>query len=352
MKRTCWKSLALIAALALPACGAGKDGKDDKKPAKPAAKEAGEGKAPAYLTPETAGPDYLNQGEFVGELEGKGKGKLGCQVVALGDRKFLAVLLPGGLPGEGYDGKGRVELPGAAGNPATDTVVFQPAEGKEGKGYSLAGSAEMLSGTTDKGETFILKKVERKSPTEGAKPPEGATVLFDGTNTDAWEGGKMDDRKLLAAGAKTKKAYQDFTLHVEFILPFKPLGRDQDRGNSGVYIQERYEVQVLDTFGHPPEFNGIGSLYRQHEPSANLCYPPLRWQTYDIDFTAPKFDADGKKTKNAIITVKLNGVVVQDKYEITAKTGAGKPEGPAAGPILLQNHNNPVFFRNIWIVEK
>jgi hypothetical protein len=153
-------------------------------------------------------------------------------------------------------------------------------------------------------------------------------------------------------GAETKKQFKDFTLHAEFLLPFKPLGRDQDRGNSGIYIQKRYEVQVLDSFGQPPVFNGCGSLYRQKPPAVNMCYPPLRWQTYDIDFQSAKFDGSGKKVKNAVITVKLNGVVVHDNYEITDKTGAGQPEGPTAGPILLQGHGNPVFYRNIWVVEK
>ncbi|HEV2320191.1 MAG TPA: DUF1080 domain-containing protein, partial [Verrucomicrobiae bacterium] len=146
--------------------------------------------------------------------------------------------------------------------------------------------------------------------------------------------------------------YQSFTMHLEFMEPFKPFGRDQDRGNSGIYIQRRYEVQVLDTFGHPAEFNGCGSMYRQHAPIVNMCYPPLQWQTYDIDFQAAKFDESGKKTHNAVITVRQNGVLVQDHYELTNKTGAGSKEGPAPGPIWLQEHHNPVFFRNIWIVEK
>ena len=109
---------------------------------------------------------------------------------------------------------------------------------------------------------------------------------------------------------------------------------------------------MLDTFGHPEEFNGCASTYRQTPPKVNMCYPPLRRQTYDIDFTAPKWGSDGKKTANADITVRHNGVVVQDHTELNTKTGAGKPEGPDAGPIWLQEHNNPVSFRNIWIVPR
>lgn len=340
MKRVTLFSIAFaaVAMIVLAARAA-----DTKTSAKPGAHEGGAGKVPAYLTPETAGPDFVTQGEYLGEV---GKEKLGAQVIALGNGTFLGVFLPGGLPGDGYDGKSRSESPGKGS--AAGEATFAPADGK---GYTATISGGTMKGKTDKGEAFELKKIERTSPTEGAKPPAGATVLFDGTNTDAWAGGKMDDRKLLYCGTKTKKTYQSFTLHVEYLLPFKPLGRDQDRGNSGIYIQDRYEMQVLDTFGHPPEFNGAGAVYRQHAPSVNMCFPPLRWQTYDIDFTAPKWEGE-KKVKNARVTLKLNGVTVQDDYEITTKTGAGKPEGPEAGPIQLQQHNNPVFYRNIWIVEK
>jgi hypothetical protein len=108
----------------------------------------------------------------------------------------------------------------------------------------------------------------------------------------------------------------------------------------------------LDTFAEAPRFNAAGALYRQHSPSINMNYPPLQWQTYDIEFHAAKFDSSGKKTKNAVVTVIHNGVTVQDHYEITAKTGAGAAEGPTPGSIQLQGHNNPVFYRNVWVVEK
>jgi hypothetical protein len=340
------QSLAVLMLLTLPACGAGKD---DKPANAPAAKPAA-AKIPVFLTPETAGPDFRVQGEYQGEVTNKGgeKAKLACQVIALGNGKFQAVFLPGGLPSEGWDGKTRLEVDGASQPDNSGEALFP--QGKAG--YHAIQKGDHLDGQDEKGEPFSLKKVTRRSPAEGAKPPEGATVLFDGTNADAWVNGKHDERHLLEAGTKTKKTYQNFTLHVEFLLPFKPLGRDQDRGNSGIYIQDRYEVQILDTFGHPPEFNGCGSLYRQQAPNVNMCYPPLQWQTYDIDFQAAQFDANGGKTHNAVVTVKQNGVVVQDQYELKDKTGAGQKEGPTAGPIQLQGHGNPVFYRNIWIVEK
>jgi hypothetical protein len=297
-----------------------------------------------FLDAQSAGPDFPLQGEYVGELAG-GKGKIGAQIIAMGDGRFSAVFLNGGLPGEGWDGTSRAQIDGQR---RGDQVTFHSEKSK----WEGTISGGKLSGKTESGEAFSLQRIERVSPDEGEKPPAGATVLFDGTNTDAWEDAHVDSRKLLQAGTKTKHKYQDFKLHVEFLIPFKPKATGQERGNSGIYIQDRYEVQVLDTFGHPPEFNGAASTYRQTAPKINMSYPPLRWQTYDIDFTAAKFDSQGKKTKNAVVTVRYNGVVVQDHTELTNKTGAGKPEGPQPGPIQLQGHGNPVFFRNIWITEK
>jgi hypothetical protein len=295
---------------------------------------------PVYLDSKDAGPNYVVQGEYLGQTPDR---KLGAQVIADGNGTFTVIILEGGLPGEGFDGKTRASF---RGKDEGDHVLFKGADPNDYSGSIKEGVLTAQS----KGGAYSLKKVKRESPDAGEKPPAGATVLFDGTNVDAWQNGKMDMRHLLEAGTKTKQKYEDFKLHVEFLLPFKPEARDQERGNSGIYIQDRYEVQILDTFGHPPEFNGCGSLYRQHAPSVNMCYPPLRWQTYDIDFHAAKFDSSGKKIHNAVVTVKQNGVIVQDHYEITAKTGAGAKEGPEPGSIQLQGHNNPVFFRNVWVV--
>ena len=297
---------------------------------------------PVYTDRKDAGPDYQTQGEYV--TEPSAGAKYGAQVVALGDGKFQVILLPGGLPGDGYAGSGRVQL--TAAREGQNVAIA------DSNGYSGSIAEGQLALKTSDGKQLAMKRVERVSPRAGAKPPPQATVLFDGTNTAAWQKGKMDTRHLLEAGTRTKEKYQDFTLHVEFLLPFKPLARDQERGNSGIYIQDRYEVQILDTFGHGPEFNGCGSLYRQKSPRVDMCYPPLQWQTYDIEFHAAQFDENGKKIKNAAVTVNQNGVIVQDHYAITSKTGAGAPEGPSPGPIQLQGHNNPVFFRNVWVIAK
>jgi len=198
-----------------------------------------------------------------------------------------------------------------------------------------------------------MEKTQRKSPTLGAKAPEGAVVLFDGTSADAWQGGHMDDRHLLAAGCKSKQSFTNFTTHVEFLLPFKPLGRGQDRGNSGVYLQDKYELQVLDSFGLKGENNECGGFYTLAKPAVNMCFPPLTWQTYDIDFAAAQFDESGKKTRNARVTVKHNGIVVHDDIELKSATpGGGKKEQEPGGPLQLQGHGNPVFYRNLWVLPK
>jgi hypothetical protein len=152
---------------------------------------------------------------------------------------------------------------------------------------------------------------------------------------------------------KSKQSFGDAHLHVEFRTPFMPSARGQGRGNSGVYLQDRYECQVLDSFGLKGENNEAGGIYSVSKPLLNMCFPPLSWQTYDIDFESARFDENGTKTKNAVMTVRLNGVLVQDHVEVPRATAAaGRKEGPEPGPIQLQNHGNPVFFRNIWIVEK
>ena len=291
---------------------------------------------PTYLTVETAGPDFLLQGEYGGE-------KLGADVIALGKDTFRLVLHQGGLPGAGWDGSAKTEVEGKRHGAGVSFVGAIKAELKDGT----------LSGQTADGAGFVLKRVERHSPTEGAKAPADAITLFDGSNADGWNGGHLDERKLLAAGTTSKQAFQDFTLHLEFFLPFKPLGRGQGRANSGVYVQNRYEVQVLDSFGLAGLDNECGGVYKNSAPKVNMCFPPLQWQTYDMEFKAAKFDAAGKKTANAVLTVKHNGVVVQDHLELKGATPGGgfKNEVPAPGPFQLQGHGNPVYFRNIWLVE-
>ena len=177
-------------------------------------------------------------------------------------------------------------------------------------------------------------------------------VLFDGTSTKLFKDGKMTKDGLLMEGTEFKLMFQDFNLHLEFMLPYKPLGRGQDRGNSGLYLQSRYEVQVLDSFAKISAFNDCGALYRTRTPDLNMCLVPLQWQTYDIMFTAARWTSDPQKARNARITVWLNGVKVHDNVELPSKTGAGKIEEPTLLPTKLQDHGNPVRYRNIWLIDR
>ena len=131
-----------------------------------------------------------------------------------------------------------------------------------------------------------------------------------------------------------------------------PKAEGQSRGNSGLYLQSRYECQVLDSFGLEPLYNGLGSLYRFKKPDVNMAFPPLSWQTYDVQFTAPRWAADGSKLRNARITSWINGVKVQDNVELPNKTGAGMKEEPILLPIRFQDHGDPVRFRNVWLVDR
>ena len=262
--------------------------------------------------------DFQLQGEYVDETSG-------VQVVAQGNGNFLVVTYKGGLPGEGYDGKTKTSL--------EDTT----------EGVKIAIDA--------------MKKVDRKSKTLGQKAPKGAVVLFDGSENSLkkhWQKGARIEDGMLREGASTVDTFQDYSLHVEFKLSYSPLARGQGRANSGIYHQGRYETQVLDSFGLEGKNNELGGIYEISNPSLNMCYPPLKWQTYDIDFTAARFDEAGKKIKNAKLTVRLNGVIVQNDVEVPRTTRASptRTESSEPGPIHIQNHGNPIFYRNIWIVPK
>lgn len=302
---------------------------------------------PTYDDPlaATADADFAIQGEYVGDLDtGFGALKTGARVIALGKGKFHTVLYLGGLPGDGwnkeiYEGDGQLE-DGAA-------VFKQP----QGSGRIENGTLTMTSIEGD--VVGKLSRTERKSATLAQKPPEGAVVLFDGSGTDQFEKSRMTADGLLIPAATTKRKFGSCTLHLEFRTPFMPEARGQARGNSGCYLQGRYEVQILDSFGLAGKDNECGGIYSVKDPDANMCFPPLVWQTYDIDYTAATFDATGKKQKNARITVRHNGVVIHDNVELPhATTAAPVPEGPGKGPLYLQDHGNPVRYRNIWLVEK
>ena len=194
-----------------------------------------------------------------------------------------------------------------------------------------------------------MKRVHRRSPTLGAPAPAYAIVLFDGSNTDEWQpGARMTPQKWItsAGGATTKRKFQDFTLHVEFMISYMPETQAIcQRPNSGVYLQQRYEIQILDSFGVVMGQHDCGVLYAQVTPAINMCYPPLTWQTYDIDFTAARYDAAGRKTRLGRCTVNFNGVTILDDVEIKGSTPGGIAESPDPASIYLQAHGNRSFSR-------
>ena len=150
----------------------------------------------------------------------------------------------------------------------------------------------------------------------------------------------------------SKREFRDHELHLEFRTPFEPKARGQGRGNSGVYFQSRYEIQVLDSYGLEGLGNECGGIYGVAAPRVNMCAPPLQWQTYDVTFRAPRFDASGKQTENARITAYHNGVLIHDNVEIPGSTTAGMGgDLSKPGGLYLQDHGNPVRYRNIWVVE-
>lgn len=294
-----------------------------------------------------ADADYALQGEYIGwVLTGNNEFQpIGLQVIALGNGKFEAVEYGGGLPGAGAVGKARMRI---AGQREQELVRFE----NDPLQITVANDRAVFVLESINSVIAQLQKVARVSRTLGAKPPEKAIVIFDGSSTEHFQTGTITAEKLLAEGAELKQSFSSYQLHLEFRLPYMPYARGQGRANSGVYLQSRYEVQILDSFGLQGKNNECGGLYKYREPATNMCLPPLAWQTYDIDFVAAVYDKNGKKTTNARLTVRHNGVLIHDDIGVERKTGSGKAESPVIFPIKLQNHGNPIRFRNIWLLDR
>lgn len=202
---------------------------------------------------------------------------------------------------------------------------------------------------------FQMQKVTRQSPTLGKAAPKGAVVLLgEGAAADAWiaQPGNIVDGEMRIGGNTytTKQEFGSAQIHVEFVSPYMPDASGQARGNSGVYVAGRYEVQVLDSFADAPGVGTCGAIYSIAVPPAGACLPPGEWQTYDITFHAPEFDAGGKKVKDATITVIQNGQTIYDNLALPHVTPGGvSGDESARGPLMLQNHGNEVHYRNVWV---
>jgi hypothetical protein len=198
-------------------------------------------------------------------------------------------------------------------------------------------------------------------------PPADAIILFDGKDLSQWKstrnGGPakwdvVDGAAVVnrTGNISTKQEFGDCQLHVEWATPAEVKGSGQGRGNSGVFLSSRYEIQVLDSYNNKTYFDGqAGALYKQSAPLVNVCRKPGEWQTYDIIYHAPRFDDAGNLLKPGRVTVLQNGVLVQDNVEIKGPTSTpGTPKykpHPLKQPLTLQDHGNPVRYRNIWIRE-
>ncbi len=203
-------------------------------------------------------------------------------------------------------------------------------------------------------------------PGEGTAAPSDATVLFDGSDLSQWERVRGGDARWVvqdgiitvvpkSGDIRTRQSFGDVQLHIEWRTPSVVEGEGQGRGNSGVFFQGLYEVQILDSFENVTYSNGqAGSIYKQHIPLVNASRPPGLWQSYDIIYEAPLFTADGDLIRPAIITVIHNGILIINRKKLTGPMKyIGNPEYSPHGrlPLMLQDHGNPVSYRNIWIRE-
>jgi hypothetical protein len=197
---------------------------------------------------------------------------------------------------------------------------------------------------------------------EGLKPPDKAVPLFNGKDVTNWHqrdgqpaAWTVEDGVMTASKGDilSDETFRDAYLHVEFRCPDMPEATGQAKGNSGVYLQARYEIQVLDSYGwEVPGLGDCGAIYNQHAPLVNACKPAMEWQSYDIIFRAARWNEAGEVVENARVTLIHNGIVVHNNVECQGPTGGAVGDDESQpGPLLLQDHGNPVSYRNLWLVH-
>ena len=296
-------------------------------------------------------------GEYTGTLAlGGVKGPGVGQVIAEGKGMYRVAIMRELWKTDPKVKQFRVELTGKVGDDGRVTLA-----GSGWKGLLVA--EKMVSARADNGDTFDGDKYNvRTSPTLCAKPPAGAIVLLPfkagvKPSLDEWtnKSWRPLDTGSMEVGRGTNFTVRKFgsaRFHVEFRCPYEPTRRGQGRGNSGVYLQKRYEVQVLESFGLKSRSNDCGSIYRVANTSINACLPPLKWQTYDVEFTAAKMGPDGKLLRRPMMSVRHNGILTHKDQALPGKTTAAAASGLIAkDSLMLQDHGNKVQYRNIWVVE-
>ena len=321
---------------------------------------AGQQKKPALIDPTKVDADFDVQGEYVGAISEDGKAqKYGVRVgMTQNVGEFKAIAYRGGLPGAGWDKKFFDEK-----NKRLVEWSGQTKDGSTAFPKFLRGSAVVRNGVmtvvAPGGDTIgELKRVIRQSPTLGAKPPPGAVVLFDGNGLDHFvlPRSKMTDDKLLMIGARTKQSFTEFSLHLEFRVPYL-----RSPGHSAVFLQNSYHLAVAGrSFGTGAVSDlGCGGIRWVRAPDENMCLPPLTWQTFDVDYTAARFGGDGKIVQKPIVTVRQNGVLIHDRVELPDmppfyRGGGTDPLSPQGGPLQFQSHadDRHYVYRNIWVLER
>jgi hypothetical protein len=288
--------------------------------------------------------DFASQGEYLGMLNVEGrKVKFGAQVVALGRGHFRVSAGQGGLPGEGG-----VRDEGFLRGVRRNNVVRVPFV--NGRGSMLVASNELRMVFGSQTVAGILKKVNRRSATLGRRAPKGASVLFNGSVAD-WDDAKVDKDAALLSGTTKTLSQDKCKVHLEFRLPFAPVENPEDRKPGGVYLAGEHKIAVVDSFGLVESKDSCGAIGGV-TPTVNMCFPPGAWQTMYIDYYAAKLD--GKRAASTKISLKLNGILVQDNVEIrsVSRIEDVNQEEQRSPAVHIPENMSGVQYRNIWMVTE